>query len=285
MLEETLRSLFNANLENTEVIIIDQNEDQRMKVLTERLNMAPGGTLRYISAPGKGLSRGRNEGLRRASGAWLLFFDDDAIVAKDFFAQMRTDLESSVEKTMAWYGTVLTTEDKKNYLNRFFPTKKLHLFNFDSVCSIALLVNRKALEQVGNFDEAFGVGAEFGAGEESDLVLRLLHKHVPVRFNKNFIVYHPRAVVADTTKSHSYGKGIGALYRKHLFSSLSFFFVLSFRLLMEIGVRFILIARYAITGKSDRVAHHRNYLKGLQKGFRTFRNLSHFAHGSTNGAL
>lgn len=270
--------------EMVEVIIIDQNEDRRMEALARKIvEQHPTAVIRYHSIPGTGLSKGRNEGLRRAAGEWLLFFDDDALLPAESFQALVPLLQKYTTKPAGVYGRVLTLETKQNYLHRFWARPRLGCMNFDSVCSIALIVNRAALNAVGSFDENFGVGARFGAGEESDLVLRLLKNKVPIYHRGNFISYHP-AATPDVTKAYKYGEGLGALYRKHIAQSARSFFPLLLRLKIEVLGRIFLALVYKIRGQSTRSKFHLAYVRGFLRGFRTFRSLSHFAHSSTNNA-
>ena len=157
-------------------------------------------------------------------------------------------------------------EDKKPYLRRAILTKRLSVLNFDSVCSIGLLIPQKIMGKIGLFDERFGVGSHFGAGEESDIVLRLISSDIPIRFTKDFIIYHPRSL-PHIQKAAQYGYGIGALYRKHICNNLLFFICLSVRLIIECGTRFFLSIFFSMKKNKVKCQFHFIYLKNFFHGF------------------
>lgn len=270
ILEKTLSNILENVFEHMEIIIVDQNEDRRMESVVKRCaEKNTRCSVSYISSNELGLSRGRNRGFKQTAGTWVLFFDDDAFLENQTFEQCVTYLKEYQDKEQVLYGRVKAIETGKNYLSRAVATRRLHVLNFDSVCSIGLIFNRKVLEKAGLFDEQFGVGAHYGAGEESDLILRIKAKNIPIIFLPSFIVYHAQAT-PDPEKSFKYGFGIGAVYRKHIFKSLIFFSCLSLRLISEILIReFLNIGMYL---KSDKIGAkaHQAYVKGFWKGFITY---------------
>jgi GT2 family glycosyltransferase len=89
-----------------------------------------------------------------------------------------------------------------------------------TVMSPGLFVARRALESVGGFDESFGVGAEWGSGEESDLLFRLLAGGASGLYAPAAVVTHPDPFLsndeaAQSRRARAYGRGWGALFAKH----------------------------------------------------------------------
>ncbi|MDR0876845.1 MAG: hypothetical protein LBN21_02240, partial [Treponema sp.] len=78
------------------------------------------------------------------------------------------------------------------------------------------------------FDERFGINAEYGSAEESDLLLFLIKNHNKGFYNANRVIYHPHKL-NNIERAFTYGKGLGALYRKGIvvykFHSLFFVFL------------------------------------------------------------
>lgn len=269
ILKRALLSILEGKFMWIEIIIIDQNHDRRMESLVLELQgLFPTAEMRYKNVQQTGLSRGRNYGYAMAKGEWFIYFDDDAVFTVQVLQAINTILEEKEnnENPLVFYGSVLALEDGSNYLRRAIITKRIGFLNFDSVCSIGLLINKKAMEVAGLFDEQFGVGSIFGAGEESDLVLRLLEKKVPIVYSHSIQVYHPKAV-ANSDKSYSYGFGLGALYRKHLGFSVLSSACLIFKLWTECAIRLFLYFFFTISNKKGLATVHINYLKGFFKGF------------------
>src|SRR5208282_5801645 len=74
-LERLLASLARQRMRSFEVIIVDQNDDDRLRLLIGGF----GAALRLVHLRnGRGLSRSRNSGLARAQGSIIGFPDDDA---------------------------------------------------------------------------------------------------------------------------------------------------------------------------------------------------------------
>lgn len=270
--EKTIFSIISSDLENCEIIIIDQNINDEIKKfifdIDKQKLLVKKNIIIYIKSNETGLSRGRNLGQKKATGKWILFFDDDIIIPKHFSEKFIPILEKT--KEIAFYGNVLNIENKTLYIKRTIKTKHIHLFNFDSVCSIGLILNRKIFENVDGFDINFGVGSKFGAGEESDIVIRILQKGFKINYLKDFIVFHQASKI-DLKKKFSYGYGIGALYRKHIFNSFYYFFILGIKFIGEIILR-ILLSIIFIFINPLKTKNHFNYLKGYIKGFLSYKN-------------
>lgn len=269
-LEPTLFSLVKTGFSNAEVIIVDQNDDKRMESLVSSCNSKSIGlTFVYISAPGTGLSRGRNTGARSAKGEWLWFFDDDAKLDPGLAAELESTLTENIGKELVYYGRVLTDPDRRNYLSRAIITPRLHAWNFDSVSSIALIFSRAAWNRVGSFNENFGVGARYGAGEESDVVIRLMNVGVPIVYVNKLIALHPAAEV-DPEKAGRYGEGLGALYRATMFQSLSWFIVFFLKIVVEFVGRLLLSLVNVLEEDRGRIKAHLSYMRGFITGFRAY---------------
>jgi glycosyltransferase involved in cell wall biosynthesis len=264
LLSKTLDSILSSVFQHFEVILVDQNNDG--KIESELRSCPQYADILYFNSSVAGLSAGRNKGLKHARGSWLLFFDDDAILPSDALDKASPLLYENRDTLMIYYGSVLTLGTNRPYLKKSAAAgRKIGLLNFDAVCSIALLFNRKLFDEIGLFDENFGAGAEFGAGEESDILLRALKHGCRVERLNGFEVYHPEPATADLSKRETYGMGIGALYRKHIFSSLCFFFLLTIKLLVEILLRTVLISSNYRRKTSRKF--HSCYLKGIIRGF------------------
>lgn len=267
VLRETLSSIFSSDLTNYEVIVVDQNDHERvgtlMKEISKELFGRKNVTMKYISSKEKGLSRGRNEGIKRSEGEWFLFFDDEMSVPPDFGTRIFPVLERTKKK--AFYGTILNREDGRHYLKKVILTRSLHIWNFDSASSIGILLYRSVFDDVGLFDVKFGVGSVFRGAEDLDMVLRLLGAGITIRYLREFVVYHPKAK-HDAQKRFAYGFGLGALYRKHVGNSIGFSLVLGTKLLIEIGLKTALLLVFLPLQIQRSKLYFAN-LRGMFQGF------------------
>ena len=86
--------------------------------------------------------------------------------------------------------------------------------------SPAVSFPKEIISVSGGFDEEFGVGAKYGAGEETDFILRAMQQGYAVRYYSDVKVQHPHEKTVVPTqqigieKRCSYSFGIGAMYEK-----------------------------------------------------------------------
>ncbi len=269
ILSKTLDSIISSTFRDYEIVLVDQNNNDEIK---KKISGSPiYKDIIYIPSDEEGLSRGRNKGFRHSKGKWLIFFDDDAILPEDAFQSIAQTLTGTKDDPRIFYGNVLTLETGQPYIKRTVLTgEKVNLLSFDTVCSISLIFSRGALQSVGGFDEELGAGTKLGAGEETDIVFRAMRKGIEIRSLKDFTVYHPEAEASiDLGKRRSYGMGLGAVYRKHIFSSPYYFIALGIKFICEMMLRVILII--INSGSPLLRGYHSAYLAGFVKGLFTKR--------------
>ena len=269
VLSKTLDSILSSTAEDLEIILVDQNSGSAIKSGIQNAQKYSG--IAYINSDDTGLSRGRNSGIKRAKGSWLLFFDDDAIMLADTLTAISPALYQQKDEPMIYFGDIRTLETGRPYLKKSITMgSRIGLLNFDSVCSIALLFNSRVILETGLFDETLGAGEEYGAGEESDILLRALKHGIRIERLEGFRVYHPETGRTDPARRKSYGMGTGAMYRKHIFSSPRFFAALSLKFIAELLLRTLLMLRHITS--PDLKEYHYRYMQGCIRGFVQYRN-------------
>ncbi len=265
-LEKAVVSIVSESQVDLEIIIVDQNDDEELKRhLVENGNF--GGRVVYFKMEDVGLSKGRNQGVKLCSGEWIVFFDDDAVLEPGALTMTKNTLLQTKNDVIVYYGNILNLENDRNYLRRGVRSQDLNLFNFDGACSIGMIFNRQVIKQVGDFDEMFGVGGKYGAGEESDYLIRVLDKGFKIKYLKDFTVRHPRSPV-DINKAQNYGYGLGAMYAKHV--NFTSHLVLLLKFLGEIFGRLFFSVFYCLGRDKNRAMFHRQYLKSFLKGYRDY---------------
>ena len=210
-----LTSLTKQTYENFELVIVDQNADN--SVLDLIIKYEELFEIKYLKSPEKGISLNRNKGLFLMDGDIVAFPDDDCEYQPNTIEKV---VEFFKENTNERIYSCRTLEKGKD-----FGTGKMldydteiNLSNAeDTVKSITFFVNfhREDLEL---FDEYLGVGALFGSGEETDYVLRLLHKGFKGYYFSNDIIYHPakKGNYDDLERAYKYALGYGALVKKEV---------------------------------------------------------------------
>jgi glycosyltransferase involved in cell wall biosynthesis len=205
-----LQKLTVQSYKNLELIIVDQNQDERVYAIYQRFRAFI--DITYIKSDKKGLSLNRNIGLGVCNGDIIAFPDDDCVYEIDTLKTVKDFFDS--HKDYDFY--TCNTKDKNNG-NTILNSKKkdtdISIFNimFTGI-SFTIFVRAVSIKEF-RFDTQMGVGAEYGSGEESDLLFYLLRNSNKGQYNANSYIYHPYKI-DNTDRAFSYGKGFGALYKK-----------------------------------------------------------------------
>jgi len=216
-----VRSLVAQSASTFELIIVDQNKDDRLlPYIKDGRNL--GLQIKHLRLEQPSLSGARNLGLQHASGSIVAFPDDDCwyeydVVEKSCAAFAAADttggiigcwVEQATARQEYQPATAISYEAWRNFRGR-------------DASSISLFLKRDLFMSLGGFDERFGVGQWFGAAEETDLVLRALVRGATLVRNPTIRVHHhflstPLArTAADYRSARSRARGTGGIYAKH----------------------------------------------------------------------
>ncbi len=200
-----------------EVIVVDQNRDDRLLPVLHRARYL-GLVVRHLRHSPPNLALARNAGIAAADGHWLGFPDDDCWYEPQTLERVlarakRADhpqgvITRWVEQDPAQPPGTLSWHRSSRF--RDLP-----------VSSITLFFRRELLGRIGGFDGRLGVGQWFGAGEETDLVLRALRAGALLAYDPHALVHHrvdpPAPTVSAIMRKASRvrARGTGAMYAKH----------------------------------------------------------------------
>ena len=216
-IDQLINSLYAQTYKKYEIIVIDQNEHGRVRDLCSKKE-----NINYIHTNKKGLSRARNIGIENAKGEFLVFPDDDSVLASDFLKEAN-ELIAKFTDIYIFSGKVLTFEDNKPF-SRYMDSvsEEIALQNFNKFMSTTMIINRQVFDSIGSFDEELGVGSCWGGSEEAELLLRSISYGYRAYYSTALIAYHPKADFASVglnktiLKGYNYGLGRGAMFRKLL---------------------------------------------------------------------
>jgi len=129
-----------------------------------------------------------------------------------------------------------------------------------------LFFHREVFREIGHFDTRLGVGARSGfhSGEEADIILRALDAGLAMRYFSDLQLHHDQVDDAITDaqmrRSRNYGRGFGALLRKHRFSGLE----IAYRVCRPaIGA-----ALYLLLGRSLLARYKWTWARAIAEGYR-----------------
>lgn len=213
-----LESLRNQTYKDFEIIIIDQSEDD----LTEKaLESFQNLTIIYERVSFKGLSKARNEAIRLAKGDYFCLIDDDAYYSEDYLRNIEKHIKTDRKTIITGYLWNCDTKSDFVSYNALTDGKKLSHRQVIRYCpSPAVSFPKEIISESGDFDEEFGVGSKYGAGEETDFILRAMQHGYAVKYYSDVKAQHPHeklvmsAPAVDGKKLLPYYFGVGAMYKK-----------------------------------------------------------------------
>ena len=259
-LKKFLEHLHMQTYANFELIVVDQNDDDRLvpilKDYKEKFSIL------HLRSK-KGLSRARNVGLRYVSGDIVAFPDDDCWYPPDLLERVANFFEEhpgvdgltgrSVDENLS--PSTTRWDFSKGIINR--------LNVFKRATSISMFI--KIYNHDECFDETLGVGAgtPWGSGEEMDYILRLLEKGQRIYYDPNLFVYHPQVIrqfdALAIQRAFDYSCGMGRLLRKHRYP---LWFVL-YLCIRPIGGMLLSLLQC----NYNRLIYHYNVLAGRVRGW------------------
>jgi len=205
-----------------DLLIVDQSSDSSTEEALRKFQADS--RVRYMRSEAKGLSAGRNLGIRYARGDMIACTDDDCEVPPDWLSRMAVALRLE-DRTAVVFGNVRPAAHDRAagfipgylldsaYLAR--SIRQMHRVDGISAC---MGLKRSAWERLGGFDELLGAGAPFPAAEEMDFAIRALSAgyRVYVRPEVGVLHYGFRSWDEGRKMIHGYLYGIGAMIAKHL---------------------------------------------------------------------
>ncbi|MHB1087363.1 MAG: glycosyltransferase [Acidimicrobiales bacterium] len=231
-LSELVASLLQLDYPDFEVIVVDNRSSAKKTPLSFNHDSA---RLRVIDEVRPGVSAARNTGATIATGEFLAFTDDDALVDRGWLRALgaRFALDPSVD---AVGGLVLPAEletQAQLWFEEFYggfsqsfqaSTVSLEMHDardglfpynagrFGAGCNMA--VRRSAFMSVGGFDVELGVGTPTRGGEDLAMFLNVLFGGGSLAFEPGALVrhHHRRSQSAFMRQVFGYGVGLGAMY-------------------------------------------------------------------------
>ena len=215
-LERLLASLAGQSSSDFEVIIVDQNPDDRLRPVIDRHRALK---VIYLRS-GRGLSRARNIGLAHANGDIFAFPDDDCWYPPELLEQIQR--EFGVHPECGSVFATLRDADHQPVGPKKWPDHcqlwtKQDLWKYG--ISPAGFLRAEVVHKIGLFNEKIGIGAAtpYQSGEDVDYFVRPLSLGWQIWYNPGLTVHHPSFHRLDRLRerSYSYALGGGYILRAH----------------------------------------------------------------------
>lgn len=209
-LDRLLTSLEGQTYKEFEVIVVDQNHDDRLVPL---LAQHGGLAIKHLRCE-RGLSRARNVGLRWVKGEIVAIPDDDCWYP-----------EGLLERVVAWFAlhpefgvlNIVKRSAENKPVGPNWPATARHGTKANvwrCAISSAIFMRRSVCVAVGDFNEHIGVGAatKYQSGEETDYVLRALECGFRMWYEPSLTVHHPPLDSPERLRRTTYPFALGAGY-------------------------------------------------------------------------
>lgn len=210
-----------------ELIIVDQNPVGKLEPVLRRLADSKI-HYKHVTSVRKGLSLARNIGLQYTGHEIIGYPDDDCWYEEN----VTTEVIGFFTRNPDADGLVARWCERDTDQNAGFSLDREQWRRFRpgvAGSSICLFMRRKLVEKISGFDENLGVPQWFGAGEETDFIMRSLDAGANIKYVPDVRVHHAVNSVLSggigeiACKARSRARGTGALYKKH---QLSWFVIL-----------------------------------------------------------
>lgn len=210
--ERLFNTLAAQTYKDFELIVIDQNEDDRVRRLVgsfgDRMEIV------YLRSE-KGLSRARNVGLKHIRGELVCFPDDDCWYRPDTLQYVAGRF--AADPALSGLTGCSVAESGVPSQGRW-ATEELVVDRYNvwtCATSYTIFLRAEAVRQAGPFDERLGVGSgsRWGAGEEVNYLLGVLKAGMRVCYDPALRIFHPEPLLVMDEKAFSrarlYNRGFG----------------------------------------------------------------------------
>jgi glycosyltransferase involved in cell wall biosynthesis len=258
-LDRLLDSLQRQTHDRLRVILVDQNEDERLAPVVER--HARLAVVRVRS--GRGLSRARNRGLQEVTSDVVAFPDDDCVYPEDLLARVGRRLQG--ETLAGVTGRAVNADGRSERTWKADPTTLTEENLWNRAISYTIFLRADVVGRVGSFDEELGLGSgtRWSSGEEIDYLVRAIRLGSRIAYDPAITVIHDeraRDLGAARALRDRDGASVGYILRKHRYPART----LGRMLVRPLGGALLSLARL----DPDRARLHLATLRGRLAGYR-----------------
>lgn len=205
-----LDSLEAQRYDRLRVIVVDQNEDDRVAPVLESRALR----LKRIRA-GRGLSRARNAALLEIEADLVAFPDDDCVYPHGTLAQVAERFATDPDLS----GLTGRAEDEHGVSAPSWKPSAAVLTDdnlWNRAISFTIFLRKELVGQVGEFDERLGLGSPepWSSGEETDYLVRAVRSGARVEYDPTLVIRHD-VRENDARLGARDGASVGYLLRKH----------------------------------------------------------------------
>jgi len=264
-LNRLFESLINQDYKDFEIVIVDQNKDDRVKVIAEKFKNDL--NIRHIQVDFTGVSKSRDYGLKKAEGEIIAYPDDDCFYEKDVLSRVIKIFEE--KKNLAIFSTgsycILAPNKFSIGTNSPIPVSinKKRLMGIE----FTVFYNMKVIKKEDLYlDLDFGMGSKYKSTEGIELLYRLLSQGYTGYYDPAAKIYHKKDYLLNTnTVVYRNAFGDGAFIRKY-FNKGDFDTLYYIIRKMTVAPLLKVLCAILLLNK-DNILKNFYYLKGIWSGF------------------
>lgn len=189
---ETLKDIAKVKREKVELLILDNNETNKLEILMKNIVQSDNIIFKYYN-DGKnyGVANGRNYIIEKATGEILITLDDDIEIEDIDFLLKKVEEYFNLDKKIGCLAFNIKNFYTRKNLRHEIPhgNKKLNFSkNLKTYYYIGAghAIKKNVYQKVGKYMPNLG---KYG-GEESDLSYRILDSNYDILYCHDIIVYH-----------------------------------------------------------------------------------------------
>jgi len=146
-IHETLKSVYDQTYQDFEVIIVNDGSERSALDLIEKNSDFK--NLKIIHQENKGQSSARNNGVKSATGKYILFLDCDDLIDKTFLEKTHQILSKNNETRICYTKGKFFEKTDKEWILQPFNTFD---FLIENCIPITALIYKEDFEKAGGFD-------------------------------------------------------------------------------------------------------------------------------------
>lgn len=196
ILRSCLASISNSLRLPGETLVIDQSADELTRHVVEEFAENPAFNLRYFHHDGVGHTSARNIGVKLSRGDIIAYTDDDCRVDELWTTKIMEEFERSCPDCVC--GRTIPANHSERPRLALLSTLNLHARKLVRNRCNPLLVGRGNnmafrrldLVEMGGFNEKIGVGTSVYAGDDADVLYRLVRAGGTIVMAPDVVVWH-----------------------------------------------------------------------------------------------
>ncbi|MCM0082800.1 glycosyltransferase family 2 protein [Geomonas sp. Red32] len=194
-----LESVFaNTDYPDYEVIVVDNNSSDGTPGYLRELAGREPRLKPILNSVNRGFAGGNNDGLKVATGEFLVLLNNDTQVGRGWLTELVRPLREDPTAGLVGPVSNATGNEQEVWVESASPkeilgqgalwvgTGRSEAVSMERLCFFCVATRRDVVERVGGLDEAYGLGFY----EDDDYCLRVRRAGFTLLLNENVFIYH-----------------------------------------------------------------------------------------------